>query len=461
MAPRRLEIRGTLERDYADVYTPEALAALNALAHFDADRKALMTARSARRAARARERRRIAFLDPAATIGRTTITVQDARDGKFEGSEIPADLQRQWIQGTGPAARPGTPVATNLRNVAYALLSGADGWMFDGEDALGQVSTMSLDNQRSLKLAIDRAPVFLEVAEQVAAEMNQWAEGFLGRRTIADWRQQLGFTTKIFRARGLHLDDRHVRHAGRRRLLGLDRRRRAVPRQQPRRPAAVRRVAGPVSAEDPDRRGGRAVERHPDGARSTPRPAGGHGQGLRAGRAGGGLLPADGDPRRARPALRRLQHRALGLHQQRLGRDGVGSGVRQPEHRRDHDDLRLHAELRGPRAAGRQHARPERALRAVAGRDGAEHPGGVGGRRRRRDGARDRRGRARAARGRQRQVGGALEDGAHRAAGVGEGGRRQPARAAVSASDLHAGGRRRAAAARAGAAHRSAAPGTC
>ena len=42
----------------------------------------------------------------------------------------------------------------SIRNVAYALLSGADGWMFDGEDALGQISTMSLDNQRNLKLAI-------------------------------------------------------------------------------------------------------------------------------------------------------------------------------------------------------------------------------------------------------------------------------------------------------------------
>ena len=214
MAPRGFEIRGTLERDYADVYTPEALATLAALAPLDADRKSLMSARTARRAARARERRRIAFLDPAATIGRTAITVKEARDGHFDGGEIPADLQRQWIQGTGPAARPGVSVETSLRNVAYALLSGADGWMFDGEDALGQVSTMSLENQRSLKLAIDRAPVFMQVAEQVAAEMNTWAEGFLGRRTIADWRQQLSFTTKIFRARGLHLDDRHVRHAG-------------------------------------------------------------------------------------------------------------------------------------------------------------------------------------------------------------------------------------------------------
>ena len=29
--------------------------------------------------------------------------------------------------------------------------------MFDGEDALGQISTMSLENQRNLKLAIDRS----------------------------------------------------------------------------------------------------------------------------------------------------------------------------------------------------------------------------------------------------------------------------------------------------------------
>jgi malate synthase len=100
---------------------------------------------------------------------------------------------------------------SSLRNAAYALLSGADGWMFDGEDALGQVDTMSLDNQRNLRLAIARDPLFLRVAEEVAAGMNRWAQGFFGRSIIADWRRQLDFTTTIFRARGLHLDDRHVR----------------------------------------------------------------------------------------------------------------------------------------------------------------------------------------------------------------------------------------------------------
>src|SRR6266404_7192363 len=214
MAARKLEIRGNLENAYADVFTPEAVAALEALAGFDADRKAMMSARLERRAARARNQQRIAFLDPQATIVRTKIKVQDARAGHFLGAAIPKDLQRQWIQGTGPAAKPNAPAETSIRNVAYALLSGADGWMFDGEDALGQISTMSLDNQRNLKLAIQRDPLFTKVAEQVAGEMNKWGQGFFGRPIISDWRKQLDFTTKIFRARGLHLDDRHVRHAG-------------------------------------------------------------------------------------------------------------------------------------------------------------------------------------------------------------------------------------------------------
>ena len=212
-APTTIEVRAGLLPDYADVLTPAVLAAIEALAPLDADRKRVMAARIARRAARARDHHPIAFLDPASTIPGTSIRVQDAREGKFAGSAIPTDLQRQWIQGTGPAARPHTSTERSIRNVAYALLSGADGWMFDGEDALGQISTMSLDNQRNLKLAIDRAPVFMAAAEQVAAEMNAWARDFLGRETIEDWRAQLGFTTKIFRARGLHLDDRQIRHA--------------------------------------------------------------------------------------------------------------------------------------------------------------------------------------------------------------------------------------------------------
>ena len=208
---RNIIIRDNLQEFYKDVYTPEALAVLASLSHFNAVIKEAMDLRMKTRADREKTGTRIGFLDPSTYIPNTKINVQDARDGKFEGSVIPADLQRQWIQGTGPAAKPNAALESSIRNVAYALLSGADGWMFDGEDALGQINTMSLDNQRNLKLAFHKDPVFLKTAQQVADEMNKWANGFLGRPVISNWEEQLNFTTKIFRARGLHLDDRHIR----------------------------------------------------------------------------------------------------------------------------------------------------------------------------------------------------------------------------------------------------------
>ncbi|MBI4867233.1 MAG: malate synthase [Candidatus Wallbacteria bacterium] len=201
---------GVLER-YGDVLTPAVFEAMAALAPSDEKRRRLMRERIERRRARAAGRQHLTFLAPETRIGASGLTAAEARAGRFEGAEIPPDLQRQWIQGTGPAARPRSTVEEGIRNVAYALLSGADGWMFDGEDALGQVDTMSLDNQRNLKLAFTRAPVFDEAARRVAGEMNAWAAGFLGRPIIADWERQLAFTTRLFRPRGLHLDDRHVR----------------------------------------------------------------------------------------------------------------------------------------------------------------------------------------------------------------------------------------------------------
>ena len=133
----RLRFRDGILQHYPDVLTPEAIDALEALAGFNRERRQIMDARIARRAERFKDGRRIAFLDPSAVIANTGITVQQARAGLFDGSDIPHDLQCQWIQGTGPATRPRSTVEAGIRNVAYALLSGADGWMFDGEDALG------------------------------------------------------------------------------------------------------------------------------------------------------------------------------------------------------------------------------------------------------------------------------------------------------------------------------------
>jgi len=206
-------IRDNLKEQYRDIYTDEVLLALDTLAHFNKSVKHLMNERIKRRNDRHKNSKRIEFYNSESLIPGSTIKVKDAREGRFEGSEIPHDLQRQWIQGTGPAAKPNASLESSIRNAAYALLSGADGWMFDGEDALGQIDSMSLDNQRNLKLAIAKDPVFLKVAEQVAAEMNHWSEGFLKQEIVRDWKSQLDFTTKIFRCRGLHLDDRHIRDA--------------------------------------------------------------------------------------------------------------------------------------------------------------------------------------------------------------------------------------------------------
>jgi malate synthase len=209
----RLLFESEIGENYPDVLNPAALAALEKLATLNGERITLMEKRDRRRRQRFASQERIPFLNSAETIGGSTITVADARAGKFSGPRIPKDLLRQWIQGTGPAAKPDAPLESSIRNVAYALLSGADGWMFDGEDALGQIKTMSLDNLRNLKLAYQNDPKFLEVAEKVAQDMNKWAESFLGRKIIDNWQEQLKFTTRIFRPRGLHLDDRHFRDA--------------------------------------------------------------------------------------------------------------------------------------------------------------------------------------------------------------------------------------------------------
>ncbi|MBK8503511.1 MAG: malate synthase [Saprospiraceae bacterium] len=205
-----IKIRTDLQNQYPDIYTDEVVDALVNLLPLNETIHEAMARRNQRRLDRSASKEYIDFLDPDFIIPFSGLNVQDIRDGKFLGSPIPADLQCQWIQGTGPAARPNAAVETNLRNVAYALLSGADGWMFDCEDALGQVGTMSLDHQRSLKLAISRDPLFVTVAREVSQEMNTWSKQFFGREIVEDWSKQLSFTTIICRARGLHLDDRHL-----------------------------------------------------------------------------------------------------------------------------------------------------------------------------------------------------------------------------------------------------------
>ena len=207
----RLLLRDGIRQNYPDVLTPAALDALEALAGFNRERQRIMRERIERRAARFRDGRRIGFLEscrrhPAHRAHRAAGARGPVR--RLGNSPRPAAAVGSRHRPRHPAARDG-----GGRNPQRRLrpVSGADGWMFDGEDALGQVDTMSFDNQRDLAIAFGRQEPFLRVAENVAVEMNAWAKGFFGRETIPDWKKQLDVTTRIFRPRGLHLDDRHVR----------------------------------------------------------------------------------------------------------------------------------------------------------------------------------------------------------------------------------------------------------
>lgn len=214
---------GPIQNAYNDILTPRTLQILDTLAPLSEQLAILREKRETTYIDRQKNQKKIGFLPETnpdgtdALIPGTNITVKDARAGNFEGAPIPKDLQRQWIQLTGPAAKsPQDKIGmtkeeslrADLRNIAHALLSGADGMMFDGEDALGQLDTMSLDNIRALIVAYKKEPIFWQVAEEVAGEYIK-----AGKRDANwNWRELLenNFTTRIYRVRGLHLDDRHV-----------------------------------------------------------------------------------------------------------------------------------------------------------------------------------------------------------------------------------------------------------
>ena len=302
MGARSFEIRGNLESEYPDVFTREAMAAIEVLSKLDAERKAVLAGRTARRAARSRNKERIDFLDPSATIGANQHQGSGCARRQFHRHRDP----RRPAAGSGfkAPARPPSRMRRSKRASATSPMRccpAPTAGCSTARTRSARSATMSLDNQRNLKLAIHRDPVFMKVAEQVAGEMNAVGTGFLrharssttGKSSSTSRPRSsapaactsttatsatssgAGFSASIVDAT-LYIVNNHRRL----REDGV--------------------LAGSLPAQDPDRRGGRAVERHPLGARTAPRPAGRHHQGLRARRAGRSVFPADGDSRRPR-----------------------------------------------------------------------------------------------------------------------------------------------------------------
>jgi len=197
-ARRRARVCGPLSRP--------SQGALAALGRFYPEQTRLDRSAGRRRAGAGEDEERIAFLDSESVIPRTGIRVRDAREGRFSGPGDPRDLRRQWIQGTGPAARPNAPAEAGPETWPTRCCRGRR-WMFDGEDALGKSGRCQLDNLRNLKLALARGPR-VSGSPQGRGRDERLGAGFFGR-AISRTGGRNWSHTQMFppRVRGLHLDD--------------------------------------------------------------------------------------------------------------------------------------------------------------------------------------------------------------------------------------------------------------
>ena len=280
MSTRRLQVRGNLESVYTDVFTPEAIAALEALAGFDADRKAVMQVASS-------DGRR-GLATGSGSLSSTRRPTFRARTSRFRmratallpAARFPRTSSASGFRAPVPPPSRNASIENSIRNVAYALLSGADGWMFDGEDALGQIVD-DVAGQPAQPQAGHPSRSGVHEGRRTGGRRNEQmgARASSDAPTIADWKKAARLHDQdLPRARPApRRSPRPPRE--RRRLFRVHRRCGALHREQPPGARASRLLAGAVPAEDPDRRGSRAVERHSLGARKAPWPAGRHDQG--------------------------------------------------------------------------------------------------------------------------------------------------------------------------------------
>ena len=354
-----LRFRDGLLENYGDVLTPVALEALDALAPFDDDRRALMRARIERRAERARDRERIAFLDPRrrrsaarrSRSGRPRRPVRRQRDSRrtCSGSGFRAPARRR---GRGRRRRKAS--ATSPTRCSRAPTAGCS-----TARTRSARSTMSLDNQRNLKLAIHRDPVVPEGrrAGRRRDERTGRRGSSAGRSSPTGGSSSIS-PRKIFRA-ARTAPRRSARPARRRRrLLRVDRRPGAVRRRTTTTccaPAARRLVLYLPKIQTAEEAA--LWNDMLDGARAASRAAARHDQGLRARRAARGVLPADGDPRRARRRTSSASTPAAGTTS--TASRTRWRGIRRSSTRTSTPITMTYGymrALRGPRAARRQHA---------------------------------------------------------------------------------------------------------
>ena len=167
-----LELRGAIEPGFDEILTSDALEFIAELQHrFGPPRQELLAARAQRRA-------RLATGELLHFLPETT----EVRDGAWRVAVVPADLERRWVEITGP---------TDRKMMINALNSRADGFMADFEDANSPTWANMVQGHLNLRDAIERTITY---------------EGSDGRH------YELGEdpATLLIRPRGWHLAERHL-----------------------------------------------------------------------------------------------------------------------------------------------------------------------------------------------------------------------------------------------------------
>jgi malate synthase len=168
----RVELLGAIGRSFEEIITPAALEFLTELEReFGPRRRKLLDARVERRR-RLRSGEMLDFLPE----------TREVRESEWQVAPVPSDLQRRWVEITGP---------TDRKMMINALNSGADGFMADLEDANAPTWHNMVSGQLNLRDAVDGTITY---------------EGSDGRH----YELKDEVATLLVRPRGWHLPERHV-----------------------------------------------------------------------------------------------------------------------------------------------------------------------------------------------------------------------------------------------------------
>ena len=167
-----VDVRGPVEGRAADVLTPEALAFVARLQReFGPTRQAVLQQRTERQA-ELNSGKLPDFLPE----------TRQVRQGDWKVASVPKDLQKRWVEITGP---------TDRKMVINALNSGANVFMADFEDANTPTWANMVEGQANLTDAIERT-IELENPDGRVYRLNEQV------------------ATLLVRPRGWHLPEKHV-----------------------------------------------------------------------------------------------------------------------------------------------------------------------------------------------------------------------------------------------------------